>query len=76
MKDPKMFSMEWCMKMAGLEGDAEIGAGKMARDPFLNPAKAGTIFHDHTCYRCSDGELPCPHKGKERNCDTLRARND
>ncbi len=39
--------------------------------------KAGTIFHDHTCYRCRDGELPCiKGKGRERDCDTLRARND
>lgn len=28
MADPKLFSMDWCMKMAGLEGNAEIGAGK------------------------------------------------
>lgn len=35
--DPKMFTMEWCMKMAGLEGDAEIGAGALACDPVCSP---------------------------------------
>ena len=26
-------SQEWCMRMARLEGDAEIGAGRLAADP-------------------------------------------
>jgi len=27
------FSKEWCMTMAAKEGDSEIGAGSLARDP-------------------------------------------
>lgn len=38
MTDPKMFSMDWCMKMAGLEGNAEIGAGALS-DPGLDLAR-------------------------------------
>lgn len=46
-------------------------------DPFTNPTKAGTIFEDHACYRCDSGNRPCiKGKGRERECDTLRARND
>ena len=29
-------SKEWCERMARLEGDAEIGAGVVARDPEIN----------------------------------------
>ena len=29
-------SKEWCMRMAQLEGDAEIGAGRLAADPVLD----------------------------------------
>ena len=36
---------EWCIRMAQLEGDAEIGAGRLAVDPVLDgeavPAVAG-----------------------------------
>lgn len=28
-----MFTKDWCMRMAGLEGDSEIGAGLVAIDP-------------------------------------------
>ena len=44
---------------------------------FNPPGKEG-IWRDHTCWRCRDGEQPekCKHAGNQRNCDTLRARND
>ena len=29
-------SREWCIRMAQLEGDAEIGAGRLAVDPVLD----------------------------------------
>ncbi|MDE5451354.1 hypothetical protein GWE18_00490 [Bradyrhizobium sp. CSA112] len=29
----RIFSEDWCMRMADLEGDSEIGAGLMAIDP-------------------------------------------
>lgn len=44
------------------------------RDP--DPSREG-IFRDHNCWRCKDGALPCVKgKGRERDCDTLHARND
>lgn len=40
-------------------------------------SKAGAIFEDHSCYRCDSGNKPCiKGKGRERDCDTLHARND
>lgn len=50
---------------------------RFAADPFIDPTKAGTVFEDHSCYRCDSGNKPCINgKGNERNCDTLHARND
>ena len=41
---------EWCIRMAQLEGDAEIGAGRLATDP---------VFDDETIPTgASDGEKP------------------
>lgn len=35
------------------------------------------IFRDHSCSRCNSGALPCiKGNGRERDCDTLHARND
>jgi hypothetical protein len=51
-------------------------AGKPSADPFTDLTKEG-IFRDHSCYRCQSGALPCiKGKGRERDCDTLHARND
>jgi len=63
-------------KPEGLGHHGAPNCDEFRADPFLDESKRGTIFHDHTCYRCRDGELPCKHKGHERDCDTLRARND
>jgi hypothetical protein len=55
--------------------DALFG-GKVVADPFTDPTKEG-IFRDHSCYRCDSGNKPCiKGKGRERDCDTLHARND
>lgn len=48
----------------------------MDKDWDIDKNKIGTIFYDHTCWRCRDGELHCPFKERERNCEYLRARND
>ena len=31
-------SKEWCLRMAQIEGDTEVGAGRLAVDPYWNPA--------------------------------------
>ncbi len=48
------------------------------RAPFTDPTKPiGSIFRDHSCYRCDSGNKPCVKgAGHERECDTLHARND
>lgn len=40
-----------------------------------DPTKEG-IFRDHRCWKCDDGQRHCPFKGRERDCENLRARND
>lgn len=64
-----------------LNGLGHGGSGDCSRfrlaGPFTDPTKAGTIFEDHSCYRCDSGNKPCiKGKGHERECDTLQARND
>src|SRR4051812_21643076 len=51
-----VFTKEWCMRMAGLEADAEIGAGTLAVDPILDGAsvpEAGQVADDKTAYAFS-----------------------
>ena len=51
MKTPIEMSKQWCMKMAELEGDQEIGAGSLAIDP---------------CFEIEDGnEIPDHDKGRQ-----------
>jgi hypothetical protein len=39
---------DWCIKMAKLEGDSEIGAGLLARDPVLtNDALIDSVANAH-----------------------------
>ena len=45
-------SKEWCMNMAAIEGDAEIGAGVVAMDP----VDAETCPNEGT--RCHDCDAP------------------
>lgn len=39
-------SQEWCIRMAQLEGDAEIGAGRLAIDPVFDGAPAPVATSD------------------------------
>lgn len=39
-------SKEWCMRMAQLEGDAEIGAGRLATDPVFDGDTALAVDRD------------------------------
>ena len=39
-------SQEWCMRMAQLEGDAEIGAGRLAIDPVFDGETASVVAGD------------------------------
>ena len=39
-------SKEWCMRMAQLEGDAEIGAGRLAIDPMFDADTAPVVDRD------------------------------
>ena len=39
-------SQEWCMRMAQLEGDAEIGAGRLAIDPVFDGETASAVAGD------------------------------
>ena len=39
-------SEEWCMRMAQLEGDAEIGAGRLAIDPVFDGEAASVARRD------------------------------
>ena len=39
-------SKEWCMRMAQLEGDAEIGAGRLAIDPVFDGDTAPVVDRD------------------------------
>ena len=39
-------SEEWCMRMAQLEGDAEIGAGRLAIDPVFDGEAASVATSD------------------------------
>lgn len=34
---------EWCLRMAELEGDAEIGAGRLAIDPIFDFEEAPEV---------------------------------
>ena len=36
----KRYPKEWCERMAKIEGDAEIGAGPVARDPVFEDEEA------------------------------------
>ena len=40
------FSKEWCMRMAQLEGDAEIGAGRLAIDSVFDGESASVVVSD------------------------------
>lgn len=40
-------SQEWCMRMAQLEGDAEIGAGRLAIDPVFDGETASVVADDN-----------------------------
>lgn len=44
-------------------------------DPFVIPEHKGTIFYNHHCSVCNDGERPC-REGKPNLCGNPRARND
>ena len=39
-------SKEWCIRMAQLEGDAEIGAGRLAIDPVFDGDTAPVVDRD------------------------------
>ena len=39
-------SQEWCIRMAQLEGDAEIGAGRLAIDPVFDDMTAPVTTSD------------------------------
>ena len=39
-------SQEWCMRMAQLEGDAEIGAGRLAIDPVFDGETTSAVAGD------------------------------
>ncbi|MCY4613177.1 MAG: hypothetical protein OXB94_06115 [Nitrospira sp.] len=39
-------SREWCIRMAQLEADAEIGAGRLANDPVFNEEAAPVVASD------------------------------
>ena len=40
------FSKEWCVRMAQLEGNAEIGAGRLAIDPVFDGESASVVVTD------------------------------
>lgn len=44
-------------------------------DPFVSPKHKGTIFYNHHCSVCNDGERPC-REGRPGLCGNPRARND
>jgi transcriptional regulator with XRE-family HTH domain len=51
-----VFTKEWCMRMAGLEADAEIGAGTLAIDPIFDGAsvpEVAQVADDKTAYAFS-----------------------
>ena len=43
--EPRM-TKEWCMRMAQLEGDAEIGAGRLAIDPVFDGETVPVVNRD------------------------------
>lgn len=45
-------SKEWCMNMARLEGDSEIGAGLMARDPVVADSRPRNRYTPANCPHC------------------------
>jgi hypothetical protein len=64
-KTTRGFSKEWCLKMAELEGDAEIGAGLLASDPVF----VGCPMPDDVCadcgYRCCEPPPPAHWRLKD-----------
>lgn len=51
-----VFTKEWCMRMAGLEADAEIGAGALAADPIFDDFSVSEMVQgaeDKTAYAFS-----------------------
>ena len=60
---------EWCIYMAELEADTEIGAGLLAVDPVLDDEAVPAIAHDEDESRLCHGndaqsERPNPTKGQ------------
>lgn len=47
-------------------------AFEKAMSPRPNPRQP--IFRDHNCWKCRDGDLPCP--SNYSNCEYPHARND
>jgi len=45
---------------------------EQAMGPRPNPRQP--IFRDHNCWKCREGELPCP--SNYHNCEYPHARND
>jgi hypothetical protein len=72
---------DWCLNMAAKEGDAEIGAGRLARDPAMEKAMGPRqnplhpMFRHHNCGWCLDGKRPCK-QGNPSQCEFPHARND
>ena len=50
-------SKEWCMRMAQLEGDAEIGAGRLAIDPVFDGETAPVVDRDEERPNIAFGRL-------------------
>jgi hypothetical protein len=51
-----------------------LEAFEKAMSPRENPRHP--TFRDHNCWKCRDGELPCPHEYSLARCEYPHARND